>query len=86
MFEHVWGKLFAEIDITKGLEDLKCPVFLALGRYDFIVGLPSSWDPFKSKFKNLTLRIFEESGHTPQFEEPDLFNKELLAWMDKHPI
>ena len=85
MFEHVWGKLFAEIDITQGLEDLQCPVFLALGRYDFIVAPPSSWDPVKSKFKNLTLRIFEKSGHTPQFEEPELFDKDLLAWMNKYP-
>ena len=85
MFEYVWGKLFAEIDITKGLEDFHCPVFLALGRYDFIVAPPSSWDPVKSKFKNLTVRIFEKSGHTPQFEEPDLFDEELLTWMNKYP-
>jgi proline iminopeptidase len=85
MFEHVWGKLFAEIDINEDLDDLKCPVFLALGRYDFIVAPPSSWDPFKTKFKDLTIRIFEKSGHTPQFEEPDLFDEELLAWKSKHP-
>ncbi|MBI2502989.1 MAG: alpha/beta hydrolase [Candidatus Latescibacteria bacterium] len=81
MFGYVWGKLFAEIDITRGLEHLNCPVFLALGRYDFIVAPPSSWDEVKARFKNLTIRIFERSGHTPQFEEPDLFDRELLKWM-----
>ena len=81
MFGHVWGKLFAEIDVSRGLEEFDRPVFLALGRYDFIVAPPSSWDPVKSKFKNLTIRIFERSGHTPQFEEPELFDRALISWM-----
>jgi proline iminopeptidase len=81
MFGHVWGKVFAEIDVTKGLEQFDRPVFLALGRYDFIVAPPSSWDPLKSRFKNLTIQVFERSGHTPQFEEPELFDEQLLAWI-----
>lgn len=84
MFEYVWGKLFAEIDVTKGLEHFDRPVFLALGRFDFIVAPPSSWDPIKSKFRNLTIKVFENSGHTPQFEEPELFDAELLRWMKRH--
>ena len=83
MFGYVWGKLFAEIDVTRGLEQFDRPVFLALGRYDFIVAPPSSWDDVKSKFKNLTIRVFERSGHTPQFEEPSLFDPELLRWMQE---
>lgn len=83
MFEYVWGKLFAEIDLTKDLENFDLPVFLALGRYDFILAPPSSWDPIKPKFQNLTIRVFEKSGHTPQFEEPELFDEELLSWMNQ---
>src|SRR5262245_37189158 len=82
MFNHVWGKLFAEIDVTQGLDQFDRPVFLALGRYDFIVAPPASWDPITPKFKDLTIRIFERSGHTPQLEEPELFDAELLRWMD----
>jgi proline iminopeptidase len=81
MFNHVWGKLFAEIDITKGLKNLNIPVLLVLGRYDYLVAPSSSWDPFRSFFKDLTIRIFEKSGHTPQFEESALFNRELLSWI-----
>ena len=43
MFNQVWGTLFSEIDITPGLNELERPVFLALGRYDFLVAPPSSW-------------------------------------------
>ena len=81
VFERVWGEVFPAIDITKGLDAMDRPVFLALGRYDFLVAPPSSWDRVRPAFRNLTVRIFERSGHTPQLEEPELFDAELLAWM-----
>jgi proline iminopeptidase len=84
VFGHLWGKVFAEIDITEGLENFDRPVFLALGRYDFIVGPPATWDPIRPRFKDLTIKIFEKSGHTPQFEEQELFDESLLAWMKAH--
>lgn len=80
MFDYVWGTLFAQIDITRGLEKLDKPVLLALGRYDFDVGPPHLWDPIRAQFKNLTLKIFERSGHTPPYEQPDLFDKVFLEW------
>lgn len=83
MVDYVWGKLFAEIDVTRSLEHFDRPVFLALGRYDFRA-VESTWDDVKLKFKDLTMRIFERSGHYPQFEEPELFDYELLAWMSQH--
>ncbi len=82
MFNHVWGTLLAEIDITRNLEALDRPVLLALGKYDFLIAPPSSWNPLKPKFKNLTMRVFEQSGHTPQFEEAELFDSELLGWLN----
>lgn len=81
MINHVWGTLFSEIDISQGLNELARPVFLALGRYDFLVAPPSSWNPLKPHFQNLTLRVFEVSGHTPQYEEANLFDSELLSWL-----
>lgn len=83
MIDHVWGVLFRDIDITKDLEELDRPVFLALGRYDFLVPPPSVWEPLRPKFQDLTIRVFEKSGHTPQYEEPELFDQELLTWMNK---
>lgn len=83
MFNHVWGDLFTKIDVTDGLEGFDRPVFLALGRHDFIVAPPSSWDPILPLFSDVTVRIFEESGHTPQFEEAERFDRELLDWMKR---
>jgi len=77
----IWGDDFARIDVTKGLAGLERPVFLALGRYDFSVAPPSSWDPLRAQFHDLTVRVFERSAHTPPYEEPELFDLELLAWL-----
>jgi proline iminopeptidase len=83
MFNHVWGDLFTKIDVTDGLEGFDRPVFMALGRHDFIVAPPSSWDAILPLFSDVTVRIFEESGHTPQFEEAERFDRELLDWMQQ---
>lgn len=81
MIDYVWGRVFREIDITQGLAAFDRPVFLALGRYDFLVAPPSTWDPLRPKFRDLTVRVFERSGHTPQYEEAALFDAELLRWI-----
>ncbi len=81
MFGYMWGHVFREIDITQGLTDFKKPVFLALGRYDYLVGPPSMWDPIRPLFQDLTVRVFEKSGHTPPLEQPELFDRALLEWL-----
>jgi proline iminopeptidase len=80
MFDYVWGKVFRDIDITKDIDKLKAPILLALGKYDFLVS-PYSWDLIASKFKQLTIKLFEKSGHTPPLEESDLFDQTLLEWI-----
>jgi proline iminopeptidase len=83
MFNHVWGRIFRDIEITRGLETLDRPVFLALGRYDFLLPAPPIWDPLRPRFNDLTVRIFERSGHTPQYEEAALFDEELVRWIKR---
>lgn len=83
MFDYMWGKVFREIDITKGLENFHKPVFLALGRYDYLVGPPSTWEAVRPKFHDLTIRVFEKSGHTPQYDQAELFDKEFLKWLER---
>lgn len=81
MFNYVWGRVFRDIDITRGLTTLDRPVYLALGRYDYLVAPPFSWERVRPAFKDLTIRVFDRSGHTPQYEEAELFDDEFLAWL-----
>ncbi len=73
---------FLDLDITQGLDTFDRPVFLALGRYDFIAAPPSIWDPIRPKFRDSIFRVFERSGHWPHYEEAALFDAELLRWME----
>ena len=71
---------------TPRLQPIDRPVFLALGRYDFLVAPPSAWDAIRPQFRDLTVRVFERSGHTPQYEEATLFDAELMRWMKKRRL
>ncbi len=85
VFDHLWGEVFRDIDIRKGLNTLTAPVLLALGRSDYLVAPASTWDEYRGEFADLTVRTFEKSGHTPQLEESDLFDEVLLSFLGKDP-
>ncbi|HEY9857752.1 MAG TPA: alpha/beta hydrolase [Stenomitos sp.] len=82
MFDYVWGEVFRDLDVRQGLESLDIPVFLAMGRFDYLVTPFPAWDPYRPAFRQLTMRVFEKSGHTPQLEESALFDAELLTWLE----
>ncbi|SCY89486.1 alpha/beta fold hydrolase [Microvirga guangxiensis] len=81
VFDHLWGETFRDLDVRQGLDKFDIPVFLALGRYDYLVAPYATWDAYRGSFKDLTIRVFEKSGHTPQMEESELFDAELLEWL-----
>ncbi len=79
--DYLWGEVFRDIDITKGLGSLKKPVFLALGKSDHLIAPYFSWEPYREKFYDLTLKVFDKSSHTPQLEESAAFDHTLLSWL-----
>jgi len=76
----IWGSMFADYDMAEVIKAIKCPIFLALGRYDYF-NPPHLWEKYREHASDLTVRIFEKSGHTPQLEEPENFDEELLRWL-----
>jgi proline iminopeptidase len=78
----IWGDMFSEYNVNKALSEIKCPVFLALGRHDYF-NPPHLWDRYLNSPADLTLQIFENSGHTPQFEESEVFDDLLISWIQK---
>jgi proline iminopeptidase len=81
MADYMWGRVFRDIDITRNIDNLDSPILVALGRYDYLVAPPFTWEPYRRKIPNMTIRVFEKSGHTPQYEEPEAFDQVLLEWM-----
>lgn len=55
---------------------------VAVGKFDYIIPF-ELWDRYKA-VPNLTLCLFEKSGHTPQLEEPERFDRVLIEWLKKH--
>jgi proline iminopeptidase len=78
--DHLFGQVTPDHDVTKGLENLGAPVFLALGVHDYLYP-PGMWDDVRSVFPDLTLRLFEKSAHFPMLEEAERFDRELIAWL-----
>jgi proline iminopeptidase len=76
----IWGSMFADYNTAEALKSIKCPIFLALGRYDYF-NPAHLWEQYRDHASDLTVRIFEKSGHTPQLEEPDHFDEELIRWL-----
>jgi len=75
----VWGSMFADYDPKPGIERIQCPLLLALGRYDYW-NPPHLWEVYRPYIHALTVRVFEQSGHTPQLEESEAFDCEVIAW------
>lgn len=59
------------------------PVLVALGRHDYAVP-PVLWDEFTGPFRDVTVAIFEGSGHTPQLEEPEEFDRRVFEWLNRN--
>jgi proline iminopeptidase len=76
----IWGSMFADYNVANALKAISCPIFLALGRYDYF-NPPHLWEKYRDHASDLTVRIFEKSGHTPQLEEPLDFDRELMEWL-----
>lgn len=60
---------------------LQVPVFVAIGRHDYVVPFDLWDDDARRSLPNLTLEIFERSGHTPQYEEAPFFDRKLIEWL-----
>lgn len=79
-FAHLMGTLTPGWDITAEAPPLRAPLLLAHGRFDYTVPWVL-WKDLAATLPNTTLRIFEESGHQPFFEEPDRFAAAVAEWM-----
>jgi proline iminopeptidase len=80
LLQHLMGTLTPAWDVTVDAGSLRVPVFLAHGRYDYVVPY-TLWDGVADKLPDATLEIFERSGHQPFVEEPDRFVAALLDWL-----
>ncbi|WP_438446478.1 alpha/beta fold hydrolase [Gorillibacterium sp. sgz5001074] len=85
VIDHLWGEAFARRSLLEELRLVHQPVFLGLGRYDYLVGPDTLWNGVEEAFPHVTKHIFEGSGHYPMLEEPEAFHTVLSGWLVNTP-
>jgi proline iminopeptidase len=67
-------------DVKPQLPSVTCPTLVTVGRVDWITPV-SSAETIASLIPNSKLVIFEKSGHSPQFEEAELFQQTMRDFL-----
>ncbi|AUS12660.1 alpha/beta hydrolase [Bacillus subtilis] len=83
IIDELWGNTFARIDLLQRLADVRMPVYIGLGRYDYLVAPVSLWDAVDGLYPHVDKVIFEKSGHQPMLEEPEAFDQSFRKWLDQ---
>jgi len=71
---------FDDIDILPSLAAVTCPSLVFAGEYDFVCG-PAWNKPIAAAIPNARYVEVADSGHLPQYEQPEVFRAALLDWM-----
>ncbi len=77
---YLFGTIFSDYNMFSSNQTVTAPTLVLLGKYDYIIPY-TLWDGLDS-IPDLTIRIFDKSGHTPQLEESERFDKILLDWIN----
>lgn len=72
------------VDYTFSLE-IAIPVLSIMGRHDYVVP-HILWDSVLPDLNNVTYRLLDNSGHTPQLEEAAVFDRIIRAWLNQQEI
>jgi proline iminopeptidase len=70
-------------DVREQLKDVHVPVLITVGRYDWITPVEAS-EELHSLLPNGELVVFENSGHSPQQEEKELWLATIRDFLQRH--
>lgn len=82
VFLHLQLVILKDYDLAARPGQITTPVFLALGRFDYVSPY-TLWDDRREMIQDLSYNLFERSGHFPMVEEQELFDQKLVEWIDR---
>ncbi|MEO1214459.1 MAG: alpha/beta hydrolase [Bacteroidota bacterium] len=83
--QHLFTEVFKEYDMFDPPDKIPLPVFVALGKYDYVIP-HTLWEDRYESIPDLKLIRFDRCGHTPQLEVQHEFDANLTHWLgDKFP-
>jgi proline iminopeptidase len=77
-FQHNWN----DYDLKDKLPAVTAPTLVTVGRHDWVTPVSSS-ETIANLMPNAELVVFEKSGHSPQKEERDKFQRVLRDFVDR---
>jgi proline iminopeptidase len=77
-FQHNWNNY----DLKNKLPAVTAPTLVTVGRHDWVTPVSSS-ETIANLMPNAELVVFEKSGHSPQKEERDEFQRVLRDFVDR---
>jgi proline iminopeptidase len=79
MTMHLFTEMFGDYNLA-GQPPVSVPALVIEGRYDYVA--PSIlWDRYIDALPEAEYHLFENSGHTPQLEEPERFDELVTKWI-----
>jgi len=77
---HVFSVVHKQYDIRDQLHKIRCPTLVLVGRSDWIT--PVEYSEFiAEQIPGAKLVVFEKSGHSPQIEEPEKFQRVVREFL-----
>jgi pimeloyl-ACP methyl ester carboxylesterase len=74
-----------ELNISGSLPKITIPTFLLWGKYDYVAPLGLKDNILENiSSTDKSVEIFEHSGHTPMFQQPELFWQTVTGWIELH--
>ena len=80
--QHLFTVVFKDYNMFDPAKTISVPVWVGLGKYDYVIPY-TLWQANYPSMPDFSLFLFEKSGHTPQLEEPLIFNEQLVAWLNQ---
>ncbi|HEV7678867.1 MAG TPA: alpha/beta hydrolase [Candidatus Dormibacteraeota bacterium] len=79
---HNWAfaRNMPHYDIRDRLPSITCPTLVTVGRDDWITPVPAS-EEIAGLIPGAQLVVFEQSGHSPQLEEPEKFQRTVREFL-----
>jgi pimeloyl-ACP methyl ester carboxylesterase len=69
-------------NLTHKIQSITVPIMGIYGNKDIIVN-PAQWKPLKENLPNAQIEWFENAGHFPMLDQPEVFQKTLLEFLEK---
>lgn len=80
--QHLFNSVFYDYNMFDPPPVITVPMFVGLGMYDYVVPY-SLWRSSYMSISDFELVLFEQSGHTPQLEQSELFDRKLIDWIKR---